>query len=308
LHDRDSELSVTAHYELNGFVRRKWLDIQNESGRDRLLLDVELDRYQVRGQTTEGGQGDPIFLDDQAFFALDHPAGVNEGNGGNIRLWHAPGRKIMPNGSMTSQASIAGVAQQRGSLDQFHRYIETRSPRAQKKHISIFTCYGINNQWGACPALTDSEVLDCQRVVGGWQDKGVKFDYFTMDQGWPDNSGDLTAFAPACYPDGPRANTDFPRRQLTAASAGSYGSALVLSKAERMPWIELSFADAARFEKAGMLRTTQYFSARLPRWNEGHGVLAIHVRLSESGKEYRYSPVVPRLYSCVCAWAVMICN
>jgi hypothetical protein len=203
LHDRDSELSVIAHYELNGLVRRKWLDIQNESGRDRLLLDVEVDRYQVHGQTTEGGQGDPIFLDEQAFFALDHPAGVNEGNGGNIRLWHAPGRKIRPNGSVTSQASIAVAAQQGGSLDQFHRYIESRSPRAQKKHISIFTCYGINNQWGACPALTDSEVLDCQKVVAGWQEKGVKFDYFTMDQGWPDNDGDLTEFASTCYPDGP---------------------------------------------------------------------------------------------------------
>jgi hypothetical protein len=36
-------------------------------------------------------------------------------------------------------------------------------------------------------ALSDDEVLDCQRVVKIWQSKGVKFDYFTLDQGWPAN-------------------------------------------------------------------------------------------------------------------------
>jgi hypothetical protein len=40
-------------------------------------------------------------------------------------------------------------------------------------------------------------------VIRGWQTKGVKLDYFTLDTGWPDKDGDLTQFASACYPDGP---------------------------------------------------------------------------------------------------------
>ena len=204
MRDAERRLIVNAHYELNGFVRRKWLEIRNDSNNAELLLDVELEGFKVSAQGTEGGQGDPIFIEDEAFFALDHPAGVNQNSGGAIRLWHAPGKRIAPEQTFSSAVSLAGVSARGQVLDRFHSYITSRSPRAKKKHISIYTCYGINNQWGGCPALTDAEVLDCQKVVKSWQAKGVKFDYFTMDQGWPDNAGDLTDFAAVCYPEGPR--------------------------------------------------------------------------------------------------------
>jgi len=32
---------------------------------------------------------------------------------------------------------------------------------------------------------------------------GLQFEYFSLDQGWMDNSSDTTRFAPLCYPDGP---------------------------------------------------------------------------------------------------------
>lgn len=203
LRDAERLWNVVVHYELNGFVRRKWLEVRNESSHAELLLDVELDRFHVDGQGTEGGQGDPVLLENEAFFALEHPAGVNQNTAGTIRLWHAPGKQIGPGETLKSVVSLAGVTPRDQVLDRFHGYIVSRSPRVRKKHISLFTCYGINNQWGGCPALTDAEVLDCQRVVRSWQSKGVKFDYFTLDQGWPDNAGDLTEFATACYPDGP---------------------------------------------------------------------------------------------------------
>jgi len=204
LRDAEHRWNVIAHYELSGFVRRKWLEIRNDSSQAELLLDVEVDRFRVDAQGTEGGQGDPVFLENEAFFGLEHPAGVNQNSAGMIRLWHAPGKQIGPGETIRSAASLAGVAPRNQVLDQFHAYITSRSPRARKKHISLYTCFGINNQWGGCPALTDAEVLDCQKVVRSWQSKGVKMDYFTLDTGWPDNAGDLTEFAAACYPDGPQ--------------------------------------------------------------------------------------------------------
>jgi hypothetical protein len=204
LRNAEQQLEVVAHYALNGFTRRKWLEIRNQSSRLRMLLDVDVDSYQIQGQATEGGQGAPIFLEDQAFFGLEHPAGINQSSAGTIRMWHCPGRAIQPGATLKTQIALVGVSAAGESLDQFHRYILSRSPRMQKKHISIYTCYGINNQWGGCPALTDNEVLHTQKVVKGWQSKGVKFDYFTLDQGWPSNDGDLTEFANQCYPDGPK--------------------------------------------------------------------------------------------------------
>lgn len=204
LQDAESRCTVDAHYEIKGPVRSKWLELRNDSKAPALLLDVELERFKTGVQATEGGHGDPVLLADEAFFMLDHPAGVNQYSDGTVRLWHSPGTQIAPGASMKTAASLAGVASQGTVLDSFRSYITSRSPRVKKKRISLFTCYGINNQWGGCPALTTAEVLDCERVVRSWQSKGVKFDFFTLDQGWPDNAGDLTQFAPACYPDGPQ--------------------------------------------------------------------------------------------------------
>ncbi|MBZ5563468.1 MAG: hypothetical protein LAP13_13740, partial [Acidobacteriia bacterium] len=53
------------------------------------------------------------------------------------------------------------------------------------------------------PPPADVEVLDTLRVLEKWQGKGVKFDYFTLDQGWVDPTSDLTRFAPQCFPNGP---------------------------------------------------------------------------------------------------------
>jgi hypothetical protein len=204
LRNAERNLDVVAHYELDGFLRRKWLEVTNHSVSTKTLLDIEVDAYQIAGRSTEGGQGTPIFLENEVFLGLDHPAGVNQSSAGAVRLWHCPGRSIEPSGTLRSQASIVGVTNPGEVLDSFHSYIVSRSPRAQKKHVSLYTCYGINNQWGGCSALSDDEVLDSQRVVKSWQSKGVKFDYFTLDQGWPSNDGDLTEFATQCYPDGPQ--------------------------------------------------------------------------------------------------------
>lgn len=203
LYNPENHLRVNAHYELNGIVRRKWLEITNESDQERLLLDAEVDAYQLDARRTEGGQGDPVFIDDEAFLAIAHPAGINEGTDTQIRLWHSPGTKIQPGKTLKTEASLVGVTARNKLLDEFHSYIISQSPRNKTKHVSLYTCYGINNQWGPCPPLTDVETLNVQKRIKGWQSKDVKFDYFTLDQGWPDNDGDLTQFASACYPDGP---------------------------------------------------------------------------------------------------------
>ena len=203
LEDSARQLTVIAHYQLDDFLRRKWFEINNHSSNPRLLLDVELDSFRTAGQSEEGGHGKPIFLNGDAFCAIEHPAGINQGTGGDIRLWHCPGRSIAPGETLRTLSSVIAAAPPNRALEQFHKYLESASPRRQKGRISIFTCFGTNNQWGACPTLNDSEVLDDQAVIGKWQSKGVKLDFFTLDTGWPANDGDLTEFVNTCFPDGP---------------------------------------------------------------------------------------------------------
>jgi hypothetical protein len=203
LRNAEHGIGVTAHYELDGFIRRKVLEVRNDGGMERLLLDVELDNFRAPGGLSEGGQGEPVFWAGDAFCAVEHPAGINEGRPDSVRLWHCPGHRLPPGATLRTRAAIVGAAPAGTALEQFHAYLRERSPRTAKKAISIFTTFGLNNQWGACPTLSDTEILDVQDVVKRWQANGLRLDYFTMDTGWPDNGGDLKEFTPTCYPDGP---------------------------------------------------------------------------------------------------------
>ncbi|HVM46475.1 MAG TPA: DUF4038 domain-containing protein [Candidatus Acidoferrum sp.] len=195
-------IAVRLHVELDGPTRRKWVEVANHTARDLLLLDVELDDLVTDGTATEGGQGQPVFLEDEAFAAIEHPAGVNVAAQNRIQLSHYPGRLLAPGATFTSRTALVSVAQPGHAREHFVSYIQAKSLRP-KRAISIYTPFGINNQWGACPTGDDEQVLNLLDRLAQWQKKGVRFDYFTLDTGWVDPNSDLTRFRPTCFPNGP---------------------------------------------------------------------------------------------------------
>ncbi len=195
-------VDAVLHYELDGPTRRKWAEIQNRGGTERLLLDVQVDDFRSTLPASEGGPGAPIFLGQEAFTALEHPTGINQGDGNRVRLIHFPGRALPAGGSYRTRTALVSVARAGEALQHFNDYLQSRSPRKQKA-LSLYTPYGINNPSGACPALNDLETLNILDVVEQWKKKGIDLDYFTLDQGWLDPTSDLTGFAAQCYPEGP---------------------------------------------------------------------------------------------------------
>jgi hypothetical protein len=195
-------LEAVVHYALDGPTRRKWVEVTNASARDVLLLDVELDSFRIDAPTTGGGQGQPLFIADEAFAAVEYPSGENHQDGGCIKLAHFPGHRLSPGASYTSHAALVSVAAEGQALAHFVSYIEARCLR-KRKALAVYTPFGINNQWGPCSTLDDEETLHVLGVLEKWQRKGVRFDYFTLDTGWVDPSSDLTRFRPTCYPNGP---------------------------------------------------------------------------------------------------------
>ena len=93
----------------------------------------------------------------------------------------------------------------------------------------------------------------------------------------------------------PRGSGDLPRRRFTGSDAEQYGASLKLGSSEIKPWMEMEFADASRFKKAGMLRNMHCYSASLPKLTEGRSVLAIQIQLRKGDDEYRYAPVVAEI-------------
>ncbi|WP_160164452.1 DUF4038 domain-containing protein [Pedosphaera parvula] len=201
---RSPSLAVEAdvHFELDGPTRRKWVEVTNKTGKELLLLDVELDDFTTDGIASGGGEGAPVFVEGEFFAAIEHPAGVNQGDKGRVQLAHYPGRRLAPDASFRSHVALVSVAKAGQAEEHFVSYIQAKSLRP-KKAISVYTPFGINNLWGGCPALDDEQTLDVLSVLEKWQKKGMRFDYFTLDTGWVDPTSDLTRFRPTCYPNGP---------------------------------------------------------------------------------------------------------
>lgn len=202
LRSRSPPVDVTLHVQLDGPTRRKWIDVTNISDHDLLLLDVNLDDFATPGGTSGGGSGQPLFIEDEVFTAIEHPAGENTGANGRVQLSHFPGKRLSPGAAFTSHVALVSVAGQGKAREHFISYLQAKSLRP-KKMISVYTPFGINNQWGACPALDDEETLDVLNLMQKLEDKKVHFDYFTLDTGWVDPASDLTRFRPTCYPNGP---------------------------------------------------------------------------------------------------------
>ena len=137
LRSASQPISVSAHYELQGAIRRKWLEITNTGERERLLLDAQIDDLTTEASTSEGGWGEPIFIGDEAFSAIEHPAGLNQSDRGTIKLTHFPARRIAPGGSVRSHAAVFGVAPPGKALERFVSYIQEASPRKKKSDLTL---------------------------------------------------------------------------------------------------------------------------------------------------------------------------
>jgi len=94
---------------------------------------------------------------------------------------------------------------------------------------------------------------------------------------------------------GSQAAGPLPHRNWTTSEAAQYGAPLSLNRCQPQPWMQVEFADAARFERAGMHLLKQCFTSRLPALAQGRHVLAITVKLKQGEDDYRYSPVVTEI-------------
>lgn len=202
LSNPEQELALTVHYELNDFVRRKWFEIRNTSSRDRLLLDVDVDDFEIDTSTSEGDQGFPVIVNGELFCAIEHPAGVSQGMNGRVRLRHFPGKKLGAGETLKTKVSIVGAGAKASGRQQFVDYIRAHSPR--KGMRAIYDPLGITGfpdeaNW----VLNDEEMVDNLELLAKWQKRGIKFDYYVPDVGWQDWTGDLTRFWPHGFPEGP---------------------------------------------------------------------------------------------------------
>lgn len=201
------KISVVHHYQVRSGepAIRKKLEIRNLGESPRLLMDVYVEAFDLEATTTDGGHGDPIFIDDEAFIALEHPAGVNQGLGAGVRLFHLPGKTLAPGQALMSHESVLGVTQSGDALNGFHQYLKDAGRRRQE-WVSVYDPCGITdgymNPQDPRYHVTEQMVLDSIEMLDSLRSRGITMDYYFIDVGWQDHFKDLTWFKQENFPTG----------------------------------------------------------------------------------------------------------
>jgi hypothetical protein len=199
-----SMMKVELHYELEGPIRRKWAEVKNDSRAPVLLLDIDLDTFQIDAPLADGGYGYPLTIEDQVYAAVEHPSGLNRWHENTVHITHFPGRWLKPGETWRSHSAIVGVGPARGANRAFLDYMEAHTVR-KNKILAFYDPFGLTAfTEGTSWALNDDQNIGTLNLLAEWQKRGIKFDYYIPDMSLDTTStSDLKRFRLFSFPDGP---------------------------------------------------------------------------------------------------------
>ncbi|OHB76932.1 MAG: hypothetical protein A2W31_10385 [Planctomycetes bacterium RBG_16_64_10] len=205
--DPPASVIVTYRSDATRPVLRKFVKITNCSGQewDR-LLNIRLGEYAItkRAYAPAGDErGFPVYLDDQYFMTLAHPAGLAHVHDGKVVLQQYPGARLAPGATFECIEAVYGVATVGSARQAFLDHLTSRMRRTVRGHDKP---YAIFEPFGARPGgdfnETEPFVLDSIAQVGqGQRDAGCHFDLYSVDF-WVDYHGTLKECDPKRFPRG----------------------------------------------------------------------------------------------------------
>ena len=218
---------VTYRWDAQRPVLHKFVEIVNQDDREwNRLLNVRLGHYDMgdarlldkpsggtysvpaprlftSSDSTHVERGFPVYVDDEAFLTLAHPAGVAEGSGGKVSLRQYPGVKLAPGKTFKCMEAVYGVAKTGEARAAFLAHLRSRMRRVIRGHDKP---YAIFEPFGARPNgsfdETEEFLLDnIAKLATGQHDSGCHFDLYSVDF-WVDYHGTLKECDPDRFPNG----------------------------------------------------------------------------------------------------------
>jgi hypothetical protein len=186
----------------------KWLEITNRGSRSVLVERVAVDSLEVKegSAPVRGGVGQPVFLNNELFGGIEHPAAENAIRGQDIVLAHHPYAELLPGTAWKSKRAVLGAATAGdGSIeDAFRRYLVEVTGRGPVCR-PIYCDWAAHDELGTLlkPQLTEqltSSLLDQLREMKSAY--GIQFDYYLMDAFWYDPKGAYLTFKKPNWPRG----------------------------------------------------------------------------------------------------------
>ena len=123
----------------------KFAKVTNRGTEPIRVLDVDLGDYDTDGTTSEGGEGFPVYVNDQLFFGIAHPASLVQGIEGRVRLREFLAVEVESGKELALGEVVIGVAERGKSAAAFRNHILQRSRRIRRGHdkpYSLLMSYG----------------------------------------------------------------------------------------------------------------------------------------------------------------------
>ena len=191
-------------------VLHKQVEVTNIGTSSKRILNVVLARFPVGGAKAEGGErGFPLYLDDQFFVGLAHPAGYAQVENNEVVLLQYPGARVAPGETFRSMEAVYGVAKRQGAKQLFIDYLLSRMARVVFGHDHA---YAVLEAFGGQPdgefkrnfsvGVSAAYLLKhLGEVAKSKRENHVQFDFYGLEF-WHDRAGDLKTFNRENFPNG----------------------------------------------------------------------------------------------------------
>ena len=205
LSDPSGHFDINVRFWVNAGegVLHKQVEVQNAGRDDLTLLEMDVHRLASNQAVSAGGWGWPCFIGEELFCGIRHPAGVSRGMDGIACLQLLPGRKLRPGDRYVGKPAVIGVGPAGQAHQAFSHYLGRHGPR-ERELISIYDIYGLHDiaDMDDPTPVTEEMVLRNLDQLAELGRRGISFDYYFLDAGWSNPSGDLRDFDPTHFPTG----------------------------------------------------------------------------------------------------------
>ncbi|MFA7345853.1 MAG: hypothetical protein WC003_16255 [Terrimicrobiaceae bacterium] len=181
--------------------------VTNTGPAGELLLDVGVLAGHTSLKPDEGDIGHPLRLGGQGFLSLEHPTGYHAGwpAEDRVSLWYFPGKTVPAGGAFVLPDVLLSLDAEKSPEAQFGDYLESMNP-GRRDPIAVYDPYGTNDYgFGLTPRERDFGMDDARVSLGhldGAARLGLHFDYYVLDVGWTEPSGDFTQARTDLWPNG----------------------------------------------------------------------------------------------------------
>lgn len=188
------DVTVSYRWHADEPTLHKSITVTNEGKGTVRLLNVHHGRYQTNAKVTEGGQGFPVYLNEDVFVSLAHPAGWAMGEAGRVQLRQYPGKLLVAGETYECMEAVYGV----GGRPAFLQHVRQRMRRVRRrtdKPIAIFESFGGFEipppRWLQDWVDEKTIIQSIASLARGQRETGCQFDHYSIEF-WSAKDGDFS--------------------------------------------------------------------------------------------------------------------